>query len=64
MNTSIILLSIVGLMAGMLSSSIGFGGGMLLPIVTSVYGIEVAVPVCTIAQLLSNASRGHRVEKH
>lgn len=58
MNTSIILLSIVGLMAGMLSSSIGFGGGMLLlPIVTSVYGIEVAVPVCTIAQLLSNASR-------
>ena len=58
MNTSLILLSIVGLMAGMLSSSIGFGGGMLLlPIVTSVYGIEVAVPVCTIAQLLSNASR-------
>lgn len=30
---------------------------LLLPIVTSVYGIEVAVPVCTIAQLLSNASR-------
>lgn len=53
-----IVLIIVGLLAGMLSSSIGFGGGLLLlPVVTAFYGIEVAVPVCTIAQLLSNASR-------
>ena len=53
-----ILILIIGLFAGILSSSIGFGGGMvLLPVVTAFYGIEVAVPVCTIAQLLSNASR-------
>ncbi|MGI6242438.1 MAG: sulfite exporter TauE/SafE family protein [Prevotella sp.] len=53
-----ILLIIVGFLAGLLSSSIGFGGGMvLLPVVTTLYGVEVAVPICTIAQLLSNASR-------
>lgn len=53
-----ILLIIVGFLAGALSSAIGFGGGMLLlPIVTVCYGIEAAVPICTIAQLLSNASR-------
>lgn len=52
------ILVIIGFLAGFLSSSIGFGGGMvLLPIVTYFYGIETAVPVCTIAQLLSNASR-------
>lgn len=51
-------LIITGFLAGFLSSSIGFGGGMvLLPVITYFYGIEVAVPVSTIAQLLSNASR-------
>jgi len=41
-----------------LSGSIGFGGGMiLLPVITYYFGIEVAVPVSTIAQLLSNVSR-------
>lgn len=36
----------------------GFGGGMiLLPVITYFYGVEVAVPVSTIAQLLSNLSR-------
>lgn len=45
-------------MAGLLSGAVGFGGGMvLLPVVTSLYGIEVAVPVCTIAQLGSNLSK-------
>lgn len=53
-----ITLLVVGLVAGMLSSSIGFGGGMiLLPVITYFYGIDVAVPVSTIAQLLSNLSR-------
>ncbi|MCH4148067.1 MAG: sulfite exporter TauE/SafE family protein [Prevotella sp.] len=53
-----ILLILTGFVAGMLSSSIGFGGGMvLLPVVTYFFGIEVAVPVCTLAQLLSNFSR-------
>jgi len=53
-----IVLSIVGLIAGALSGSIGFGGGMiLLPVITYFYGVEVAVPVSTIAQMMSNLSR-------
>jgi uncharacterized membrane protein YfcA len=53
-----VTLIIVGLIAGFLSGSVGFGGGMiLLPVITYFYGIEVAVPVSTIAQLLSNLSR-------
>lgn len=53
-----VTLVIVGLIAGLLSGSVGFGGGMiLLPVITYFYGIEVAVPVSTIAQLLSNLSR-------
>ncbi len=49
---------IVGLVAGFMSGAVGFGGGMiLLPVITSVYGIEVAVPVSTIAQLISNLSK-------
>lgn len=51
-------LIIVGLIAGTLSGSVGFGGGMiLLPVITYFYGIEIAVPVSTIAQLMSNLSR-------
>jgi uncharacterized membrane protein YfcA len=54
-----ITLIIVGLVAGLLSGSVGFGGGMIiLPVITYFYGVEVAVPVATIAQLLSNLSRG------
>lgn len=51
-------LAIVGLIAGMLSGSVGFGGGMvLLPVITYFYGVEIAIPVSTIAQLMSNLSR-------
>ena len=54
----LIVLSIVGVVAGLLSGSVGFGGGMiLLPVITYFYGVEVAVPVSTIAQLISNLSR-------
>lgn len=53
-----LILVFVGLVAGFLSGAVGFGGGMiLLPVITYFYGIEVAVPVSTIAQLLSNLSR-------
>ncbi len=49
--TSPVLL-VTGLVAGLLSGAVGFGGGMiLLPVISSFYGIEVAVPVSTIAQL-------------
>lgn len=53
-----IILIFVGLLAGLLSGSIGFGGGMIiLPVITYFYGVEVAVPISTVAQLLSNLSR-------
>ncbi|HBH20609.1 MAG TPA: sulfite exporter TauE/SafE family protein [Rikenellaceae bacterium] len=53
-----LILILVGFIAGLLSGSVGFGGGMiLLPVITYFYGVEVAVPVSTIAQLLSNLSR-------
>ncbi|MFA6727868.1 MAG: sulfite exporter TauE/SafE family protein [Prevotella sp.] len=52
------VLIVVGLIAGTLSGSIGFGGGMIiLPVITYFYGVEIAVPVSTIAQMLSNLSR-------
>lgn len=54
----IFTLIFIGFIAGALSSAIGFGGGMiLLPVVTYFYGVDVAIPTCTIAQLLSNVSR-------
>lgn len=56
--TQYIILTLVGFIAGCLSGAVGFGGGMiLLPIITYFYGVEVAVPVSTIAQLLSNLSK-------
>lgn len=52
------VLIIVGLLAGYLSGAVGFGGGMvLLPVITYFYGVEVAVPVSTVAQLMSNVSK-------
>lgn len=48
----------VGFGAGLLSGTVGFGGGLvLLPVLTTFFGVEVAVPVSTIAQLLSNLSK-------
>lgn len=41
-----------------LSAVAGFGGGvLLLPVFTALFGLRVAVPVLTIAQLVSNGSR-------
>ncbi|MCU1689311.1 MAG: hypothetical protein JWN20_1239 [Jatrophihabitantaceae bacterium] len=41
-----------------LSAVAGFGGGVvLLPIFTALFGLRVAVPVLTLAQLSSNGSR-------
>ena len=53
-----IILIVAGLAAGLLSGTVGFGGSMiLLPAITSFYGIGVAVPMATVAQLLSNIFR-------
>ena len=53
-----VLQIVAGLEAGLLSGTVGFGGSMiLLPAITSFYGIEVAVPMATVAQLLSNIFR-------
>ncbi len=57
-TSTLLILIAVGFVAGLLSGAVGFGGGMiLLPVLTSFYGVEVAVPVSTIAQLLSNLSK-------
>lgn len=41
-----------------LSAVAGFGGGvLLLPVFTAMFGLRVAVPVLTLAQLVSNGSR-------
>ncbi|MDO5569998.1 MAG: sulfite exporter TauE/SafE family protein [Bacteroidales bacterium] len=56
MITTILLL--IGFSAGFLSGAVGFGGGMiLLPILTFFFGIEAAVPISTISQLMSNLSK-------
>lgn len=53
-----ITLIIVGLLAGLLSGSVGFGGAMIvIPVITYMFGVEQAVPASTIAQLMSNLSR-------
>jgi uncharacterized membrane protein YfcA len=50
------ILVIVGLVAGLLSGSVGFGGAMLvIPVITYMFGVEQAAS--TIAQLMSNLSR-------
>lgn len=53
-----LILILVGLVAGLLSGAVGFGGGMvILPVITYFHGVEVAVPIATIAQLMSNLSK-------
>lgn len=55
---SYIILVVTGIVAGLLSGAVGFGGGMvILPVIIYFYGVDVAVPVATIAQLLSNLSK-------
>ena len=40
------------------SAVAGFGGGVvLLPVLTALFGLRVAIPVLTLAQLVSNGSR-------
>lgn len=58
MVSTYLILIAVGLAAGLLSGAVGFGGGMvILPMITFFYGVDVAVPIATIAQLMSNLSK-------
>ncbi|MEG1890830.1 MAG: sulfite exporter TauE/SafE family protein [Clostridia bacterium] len=53
-----LVLLLTSFIAALVSGAAGFGGSLLiLPIVTSLLGAEVAVPVLTLAQLIGNVSR-------
>ncbi len=53
-----IILIAAGLVSGLISGTVGFGGSLiLLPLITSFSGIETAVPMATVSQLLSNIFR-------
>ena len=53
---AIIILS--SFIAALISGTAGFGGSLLLlPIVTTCVGAEIAIPVLTLAQLIGNISR-------
>ncbi|MFO0800506.1 MAG: sulfite exporter TauE/SafE family protein [Gemmataceae bacterium] len=55
---AVILLVAVALVASVLSAVTGFGGAaVLLPVLVAVFGVQDAVPILTVAQLLGNASR-------
>ena len=53
-----VILLFASFAAAFISGAAGFGGALLLlPVVTASVGVEVAVPVLTIAQLIGNLSR-------
>lgn len=55
---SITALLVGAFLAAMVSGAAGFGGALLLlPLLTRVVGIEQAVPLLTVAQLVGNLSR-------
>lgn len=50
--------SVAAFMLALLSAVAGFGGGvLLLPVFTALFGLRLAVPVLTLTQVSSNASR-------
>lgn len=52
------ILILASFIAALVSGAAGFGGALLLlPVVTACVGVEVAVPVLTLAQLIGNISR-------
>ena len=40
-----------------LSAVAGFGGGVLLPVFTALFGLRMAVPMLTLTQVWGNGSR-------
>lgn len=55
---AVLAASAAAFVLAMVSAVAGFGGGVLaLPVFTGLFGVRTAVPVLTITQLASNASR-------
>jgi uncharacterized membrane protein YfcA len=58
MPTHLLAASAAAFALAALSAVAGFGGGvLLLPVFTALFGLRVAVPILTLTQLSSNASR-------
>ncbi|MFP5227590.1 MAG: sulfite exporter TauE/SafE family protein [Acidobacteriota bacterium] len=52
------ILLVAALLAATLAAVTGFGGAaVLLPVLVAVFGMRVAVPILTVAQLIGNGSR-------
>ncbi|WP_406833072.1 sulfite exporter TauE/SafE family protein [Pedococcus sp. KACC 23699] len=55
---TLVVAAVAAFALAVLSAVAGFGGGvLLLPVFAGLFGLRVAVPVLTIAQLVSNGSR-------
>lgn len=49
---------IIGLVGGFLSGAVGCSGGLIIiPAITGLFGVEVAVPVSAVAQMMCNAAK-------
>ena len=58
MSVDLLLILIVGLVAGTISGIVGFGSSiMMMPILVLVYGPRQAVPIMAIAAIMANISR-------
>jgi uncharacterized membrane protein YfcA len=55
---SALIAGVAAYLLAVLFAVAGFGGGvLLLPVFTALFGLRIAVPVLTLAQITSNASR-------
>lgn len=66
--TTLVVAMVAAFLLAAVSAVAGFGGGVvLLPVFVALFGLRVAVPVLTLTQLVSNASRvalnRHRIDR-
>jgi uncharacterized protein len=56
--SALLIAGVAAYLLAMLSAVAGFGGGvLLLPVFATLFGLRIAVPVLTLAQITSNTSR-------
>ncbi|MGI3224595.1 sulfite exporter TauE/SafE family protein [Streptomyces sp. GTA36] len=61
MTLTLLAASAAAFALALVSAVAGFGGGvLLLPVFTALFGLRVAIPVLTLAQIASNASNASR----